>query len=212
MITKGRLLRTVLIMSALLSCYAVIAYEQLADSDGQTIVENLKISSTNATKDYGVKRAQIATQEYSKGVKEKSPGCNCGPEIDKYTEGLKSQWCSMFASWVANESGLPLLNPKNQSWKFTKSRDFANYLEKNGTWISKEQALESGESPKIGDYVVFWRGDYEENLGHVDIVVKTEYQTGKLGLIGGNVNNKVSYRKLAYKTNYGFLGFGRPEK
>src|SRR5690242_14500720 len=43
---------------------------------------------------YGAKRAEIALQEYRKNVIEVPRGCNCGGEIDKYTEGNPAQWCT----------------------------------------------------------------------------------------------------------------------
>lgn len=64
--------------------------------------------------DYGLKRAEVAFAEYRKNIVESPKGCNCGPEIDKYTEGYHAQWCTMFASWVANEAGSPLYNEKNE--------------------------------------------------------------------------------------------------
>ena len=48
----------------------------------------------------------------------------------------RQQWCTMFASWVANEAGSPLYNEKTKSWRLINSRDFAANLEKNGTWLS----------------------------------------------------------------------------
>ena len=162
--------------------------------------------------DYGLKRAEVALAEYRKDIVESPKGCNCGPEIDKYTEGYNAQWCTMFASWVANEAGSPLYNEKTKSWRLINSRDFAANLEKNGTWYTREEVLEKGLQPKIGDFVVFWRGDFEDNLGHVDVVVDLGDKPGFAGLVGGNLDGRVKYRYFPYLQYYGFLGFGRPEK
>lgn len=176
-------------------------------------VENLNDSVRKPRAYYGAKRAQIALAEYRKGVVETPMGCNCGPEVDKYTEGYHAQWCTMFASWVAKEAGSPLLNEKTNSWRILNSRDFAKNLEQNGTWYSREEIIQKGLQPKVGDFVVFWRGDFEDNLGHVDIVVDTDRSPGTAGLVGGNLSpGQVKYRDFPYLQNYGFLGFGRPEK
>jgi len=162
---------------------------------------------------YGLKRAEIALAEYRKDVVEQRRGCNCGPEIDKYTEGTHVQWCTMFASWVGQQSGSGVWNHKTNSWRIVNSRDFAKYMEEHGTWYSREEVLEQDLKPQIGDFVVFWRGDFEDNLGHVDVVVKDGDTPGTVGLVGGNLRDRIKYRdNFPYLQNYGFLGFGRPEK
>jgi hypothetical protein len=159
---------------------------------------------------YGARRAAIALGEYKKGVKEDTRGCNCGIEVNKYTNGKNEQWCTMFVSWVTKQAGLPLTTDNNPSWSIVKSRDLAAYLENNGIWYSSDYVIENNLKPQLGDFVIYWRGDFENNLGHVDIVVKEEDGLGRLGLVGGNVRDRVSYRELNYKDDYGFLGFGRP--
>lgn len=161
---------------------------------------------------YGLKRAEIALAEYRKGVIETTRGCNCGPEIDRYTEGVQAQWCTMFASWIAKEAGSPLYNEKTKSWRLINSRDFATNLQKNGTWYSREEIIAKNIKPKVGDFMVFWRGGFEDNLGHVDVVIDTEKGPGVAGLLGGNLKDRVNYRDFPYLQYYGFLGFGRPEK
>lgn len=166
-----------------------------------------------APEDYGIKRAQIAIEEYRKNVIEKPRGCNCGPEIDKYTNGTPAQWCTMFASWVGKEAGSGVKDFKTESWKIVNSRDFADYLEQNGTWYDRETIIQNKIEPQIGDYVVFWRGDFEDNLGHVDVVVDLGNVPGSASLVGGNIRDQIAFREnFPFLQNYGFLGFGRPEK
>jgi hypothetical protein len=161
---------------------------------------------------YGHKRAEIALQEYSKDVTEVPRGCNCGPEIDKYTEGNPGQWCTMFASWVANQSGSPLFDIHTKSWRFSNSRLFTENLKQNGVFYTREDITKNNLKPRIGDFVVFWRGNLEDNLGHIDVVVAIN-KNGTAGLVGGNVRDRVVYREnFPYLDYYGFLGFGRPEK
>ena len=209
------------LLGVVASFFAYIGYMDMvydpaamAASRLQTIIatEAKPTDSTKPKIDYGLKRAEVALAEYRKDIVESPKGCNCGPEIDKYTEGYHAQWCTMFASWVANEAGSPLYNEKTKSWRLINSRDFAANLEKNGTWYTREEVLEKGLQPKIGDFVVFWRGDFEDNLGHVDVVVDLSDKPGFAGLVGGNLDGRVKYRDFPYFQYYGFLGFGRPEK
>ncbi len=160
----------------------------------------------------GLERARIALGEYKKNIKEKTPNCNCGEDIDKYTEGLRIQWCASFASWVSKQAGSPLNSGKG--WRIGKAQDIARYLEKNGTWVSAQDAKTKNIQPQVGDIVIFWRGHFEDNLGHADIVISTNpSEPGQATLIGGNIQNKVSLREnFYYSEHYGFLGFGRPEK
>lgn len=161
---------------------------------------------------YGEKRAQIALAEYRKNVSETKRGCNCGPEIDKYTQGVGAQWCTMFASWVTNEAGSPLYDEKTKSWRVANSRDFMINLQQNGTFYTKEEILAKGVKPRVGDYMVYYRGSYDDKLGHVDVVIDADTGDGRAGMIGGNLKDRIKYRELPYMEHYGFIGFGRPEK
>jgi hypothetical protein len=161
---------------------------------------------------YGHRRAEVALQEYRKNVTETPRGCNCGPEIDKYTEGNPGQWCTMFASWVANQAGSPLVDARAKSWRFSNSRLFTEHLKSYGTFYTREQIATEGHKLKVGDFVVFWRGNLEDNLGHIDVAASVNAD-GTAGLIGGNVKDRIAFREnFPYLDHYGFLGFGRPEK
>lgn len=162
---------------------------------------------------YGLKRAEIALAEFRKNVVETKHGCNCGPEIEKYTEGNHAQWCTMFASWVTYAAGSPVMNEKTESWRITNSREFAKYLQTKGTWYPRQQVIDEKIEPRIGDFIVFWRGKFEDNLGHVDVVVEKGAVLGTAGLVGGNLKDRVQFREsFPYLQHYGFLGIGRPEK
>lgn len=219
---KVRLNHVILAMVGILLFFGYIAYKDLIFDASAISQEKVDTRIADVQKEeafqptpeyYGLKRAEIALQEYRKGIVEQPRGCNCGPEIDKYTEGALSQWCTMFASWVGQEAGSGVYNEKTDSWKIVNSRDFATYLEQHGTWHSREEVIEKNLQPRLGDYVVYWRGNFEDNLGHVDIVVDTGSTPGSAGLVGGNLGDRVEYREnFPYLNNYGFLGFGRPEK
>lgn len=170
-------------------------------------------SPADAAKQQGYQRAAIALQEYQKNVYETPRGCNCGPEVDKYTEGLRAQWCTMFVSWITKQAGIPFKDDQTGSWKLTNSRQLASYLEKHGTWHSAAEAQQKNLQPRVGDMVVFWRGDFEDNLGHATIVVNIDDADGTADLVGGNQKDHVALSQdFPWLHNYGLLGFGRPEK
>ena len=174
-----------------------------------------KPASLTASQILGYKRAQIALNEYEKNVHEATKGCNCGPDVDKYTDGHRAQWCTMFASWVTNQAGAPVYSDKTKSWRITNSRDLANYLKQHGTWHSRDEMIAKNLQPQVGDCVIFWRGSYEDQLGHVDIVIANGDKLGTGDLIGGNLLDQVYYhRNIDYLGGnyYPFLGFGHAEK
>jgi len=169
-------------------------------------------TETKTSEYYGAKRAQLALQEYHLGVAEESKGCDCGPEIDKYTEGHNAQWCTMFASWIAKEAGSPFINKDTGRWRINNSRDLEKYLKENGTWFTKDEVKQKNLQPKMGDFIIYWRGNYDSGLGHVDIVVNPGKTEGYAETVGGNIRGKVVMRTVPFRDSYGFLGFGRPEK
>lgn len=176
-------------------------------------VENLPDPEQRTAEQIGIKRAHIALSEYQKNVHEQPSGSNSGPEIDKYTDSNPTQWCTLFASWVTEEAGSPVWLERTQSTRIVNSRDFANYLMENGTWYDRERVIEEKLEPRAGDFIVYWRGNFESRLGHVDVVVNTDGPRGTADLVGGNLNERVQLREnFPYLQNYGFLGFGRPEK
>lgn len=213
------LLRLPLLIAALVVFYGYVAYDDFAKNSTSNASQAVRAKIEEAQKEtvkppeyFGAKRAEIALGEYKKGIFEEKRGCNCGPDIDKYTQGVHAQWCAMFASWVSNEAGAPLRSNTTGTWRVPNSRELAEYLKQNGTWYSREEVIEKSIRPRLGDFVIFWRGDFEDKLGHVDIVVKVDDSQGFASLVGGNVRDRVEFRDMPYEQNYGFLGFGRPEK
>lgn len=194
--------------------FGYIGYNDLMLSRqaGALIDSSVVESITDATPDKGARRAQIALNEYNKGITETVRGCNCGVEIDKYTEGNHSQWCTMFASWVSKEAGTPFSDPRTGSWRIVNSRVLAEYLQEHGTWYSRDDIEKNKLRPRLGDFVIYWKGDFEDRRGHVGIVVKVDEGDGIVGIVGGNVRDAVAYQERHYIDDYGFLGFGRPEK
>lgn len=198
---------TILVLQNVFSNSTAYIYQNLVAKNDATLLKNK--SQIN----YGTKRAEIAFSEYTKGVRETEKGCNCGQRIDLYTAGLKKQWCAMFASWVFEQAGNPLKGTSETTpWRITNARQIAKYLEKEGEWFSKDKVIKNNLNPQIGDVVVFWRGNFEGSLGHVDIVVATSSEFGVASLVGGNLNDQVTFREnYRFSEHFGFLGFGRPK-
>lgn len=202
----------------LIMFYSFILYKSINKNNTSSIKASLYAESNNAKQSIdqssrGLMRAQIAVKEYEKGVKEDTKGCNCGNQVDIYTQGVNKQWCAMFVSWIFNEAETPLSRSK-ENWRISKARNIASYLESNGNWHSKEEIISKDLNPKVGDVMVFYRGNFEGNLGHADIVVEVnESKPGYASLIGGNLDDKVTLRKdFYYKDHFGLLGFGNIDK
>lgn len=178
----------------------------------QHINQKIKDAQKDTSEYRGYKRAEIALAEYNKNVTETVRGCNCGPEIDKYNEDSPVQWCTTFASWVAREAGSPVVDPVTGSQKIINSKVFAEYLKQSGTFYSREEVVAQDIQPRIGDFIISYRGDYEDNIGHIDIVVG-DSKDGRADLVGGNIRDRIAYRKdFPYRDYHGFLGIARPEK
>lgn len=176
----------------------------------QAVQEQIDTDVTAAASQYGLQRAALAIKEYRKGIKEETKGCNCGPDIDKYTQGTQTRWAPSFASWVANETGTPLYSEVTKSWRIESSRNFLDYLKENGTWYPRDQILGDRLKPEVGDYIVYQRGSFEDKMGHVDIVVRID-GNNSASLVGGNIKDRLVYREnFPYLQHHGFLGFGRP--
>lgn len=209
----------VILTLILIAFYGNVAYQNLRPNQ-MTLFQAAAAASINQPLNnkevinYGAKRALIAIQENQAGVHEARKGCNCGPRVDLYTAGLHQQWCAMFTSWVFKEAGTPLQGPDpNQPWRITNARQIAEYLKKDGVWYSREKILRDHIQPRVGDVMIFWRGNFEGNLGHADIVVGVDpNKPGHASLVGGNLYDSVRYRESSYfEEYYGFLGFGRPK-
>ncbi len=192
--------------------YDVAAQPEIKIQKQLSEVKNVPNTVVKPQEYYGLKRAEIALKEFRKNIVEKPMGCNCGPEVDIYTQGYHSQWCTMFASWVTMKAESPVEDKLTKNWRITNSRKFTEYLQQNGTWHDRDEVIANKLQPKMGDFVIFWRGDFEDNLGHVDIVVDVSEEIGRAGMVGGNLNGGVKYRNFSFVQNYGFLGFGNPEK
>lgn len=199
--------------------YSTVAYASYKQPSIDHIKNELSAQTSKSINEqpvnYGALRAKIALGEYEKGIRETTKGCNCGPQVDQYTLGLHKQWCSMFASWVFNTAGTPLSTSSQvDSWRIEQARDIAKWLQENGTWYTQEEVIKNNLVPEVGDVVIFWRGNYEGNLGHADIVISVDpSKPGTATLVGGNLGDKVTLREnYQYASHYGFMGFGRINK
>lgn len=113
------------------------------------------------------------------GVRE-IPGPDSNPRIIEYWRGIgtfddETAWCSAFANWVCREAGFEGTGkPNARSW---------------ATWgVPVELA-----NIKIGDTLVFYRGDRNGWQGHVGFFAGHD-DAGNLLVLGGNQGNSVSIK------------------
>ena len=111
-----------------------------------------------------------------------------------YGFNKKVNWCAIFVSWCANESGmLDSLVPK-----FSLCTDGENWYKKNNRWKDKSYV------PMTGNIIFFdWQQD--GHTDHVGIVEKVE--NGKVFTIEGNSKDEV--REKSYNLNSKLIfGYG----
>lgn len=117
----------------------------------------------------------IAFSQY--GIKE-IKGLKDNPEIIKYFDEIgfdgkklkdETAWCSAFANWVCEKSGV-------ESSKKLNAR----------SWL--KVGVET-EQPELGDIVVFWRESKESWKGHVAFFIRETNDF--VYVLGGNQNNQV---------------------
>jgi hypothetical protein len=83
-------------------------------------------------------------------------------------------------------------------------------LERKKAFYTKQEIMNKIYVPQVGDYVISWRGNNSQDLGHVDIIINLN-SDGTADLIGGNIDDTIVYRKsYPYANSYGFQGVGRP--
>ena len=99
-----------------------------------------------------------------------------------YGFNKKVNWCAIFVSWCANESGML---DDNSVPKFSLCTDGENWYKKNNRWKDKTYV------PMTGNIIFFdWQQD--GHTDHVGIVEKVE--NGKVFTIEGNSKDEVRKR------------------
>ena len=110
-----------------------------------------------------------------------------------YGFNQRENWCAIFVSWCANESGI--IN--NTIPKFSLCTDGVKWYKDHNQWENKSYI------PQTGDIIFFdWNGD--GHVQHVGIVEKEE--NGKVYTIEGNSNDEVRNKSysLNNKSIYGY--------
>ncbi|MCD7893513.1 MAG: lysozyme family protein [Erysipelotrichaceae bacterium] len=110
-----------------------------------------------------------------------------------YGFSSRVEWCAIFVSWCANESGeLNITVPK-----FSSVEDGISWYKSNNKW------KDSSYTPNAGDLIFFdWNSDGDPD--HVGIVEKVE--NGYIYTIEGNSSDEVKEKKYStdYKRIYGY--------
>src|SRR5436190_23692989 len=145
--------------------------------------------------DAGSRMVQIAKGEI--GQAEQPPGSNNSARIADYrsaTQGAMAgaPWCAYFASWVANQAGVPL---GDQGQGFGSVDQLYAWAQRNG----RAYTAGSGQQPKPGDLVVF-----HEHVGLVESVLPN----GQIQTIEGNSSDRVAERVHPPGDAIGFVRMG----
>ena len=114
-------------------------------------------------------------------------------------------WCASFVSWCLAQDG-KITQSTARNNNFRESTNIWKYYKKQWRTFKRE----SGETPQVGDIIIFdWDYDTETktDLNHIGLVEKVE--NGKVYTIEGN-SNDVMARKSYKLTNKKIFGYARP--
>ncbi len=159
---------------------------------------------------------QVAQAELAKNVVEIPAGCDagnksikgdCGPEVNKYTDGTLEYWCADFTSWVFKEAGTPFTGGSSGGWRIAAVSGLEEWFAANGTFTPNGPNAD----PQPGDI-------YTLEVSHVGIVEKVEGTT--LHTISGNTgvdssNNGSGVGRSIYnnfRSDKSITGFGSLRK
>jgi iron complex transport system ATP-binding protein len=148
----------------------------------------------------GQRIADIAQAEV--GNAESPPGSNDGPRIADYrtaTVGAAAgqPWCAYFASWVANQAGVPI-GPNGSGLGYVPT--VQSWAQQTGRFVP----VSSG--PQVGDLVIFDRNG-DGTADHIG-VVKAAGADGSFQTVEGNSGDAVSERSYGPGAG-GTVGFVR---
>ncbi|MEZ5120013.1 MAG: CHAP domain-containing protein [Solirubrobacterales bacterium] len=137
---------------------------------------------------------QIASAEV--GQAEQPPGSNDSARIAQYRTATAGAgvgpWCAYFASWVANQAGVPL---GEAGQGFGAVQSVAEWAQRTGRWTPA-----GAGTPQPGDLVVW-------GARHIGIV-ESVGADGSISTIEGNSSDRVS-RRTYDATAGGATGFVR---
>jgi hypothetical protein len=154
--------------------------------------------------------ARAAWREFHKNGNKvlETRGQNLGPQVQKYTNGLRGPWCAWFVSYVAKEAGYKFENgPAWNDGSIPRVSDLVNWFKQYGIHYTKNS---KSLTPQPGDIIMYGHNE------HTGIVVKVEGDI--IETIEGNTsgNNRhtaegdtVGHKRFNYKTYPTYLDFGR---
>lgn len=147
------------------------------------------------------KVVQIAEAEMFSGIAETTPGCNCGPGVEKYTVGQQIPWCAAFVSWVYKQAGAQFSGGGDpNSWLITYVPNLQDYLKNSGKFDYHEKG--DNYVPQPGDIIIY----LSNNASHTGLVEKVNGDV--VTSLDGNWQDKVTSHEINYKTEPNLTGFG----
>jgi hypothetical protein len=128
-------------------------------------------------------------------------GCNCGPDIDKFTQAHHEPWCADFVSWVYKQAGHPFSGGVD-GWRIASAESLRQWFVQRGWYHPRTSA----DVPQSGDVVSFVHsGTGSDHTGIVDRVEGTTLYT-----VEGNTSNGVYRRSYPnFRNNRQIMGWGR---
>lgn len=115
--------------------------------------------------------------------------------------GYSYPWCQAFASWCANQAGLPII-------KTASCAEAVKWFKNNGKWESRS----GGYVPQAGDFIYF---DWGNNGGYDHVGIVDYVSNGRVHTIEGNAKDAVKYDG-GYSNGYSItsseiIGYGKME-
>ncbi len=127
---------------------------------------------------------EVALAELDRRVRERPPGSNRGPEVDRYLPTWARRtpgpaWCAWFASWVLTQALGHVPTGQSRGGVATLRTD----AKRVGLWVPK------ATGPIVpGDLVCL---DYGTGKGHVGIVLGLSLDENELATVEGNVRHAI---------------------
>lgn len=158
-------------------------------------------TSNSAVGSIAQKVVQIAEAQMFAGVAETTPGCNCGPVIEKYTAGQQIAWCAAFVSWVYKEAGGEFTGgTEPNKWLITYVPSLEDYLKNSGKFDYHLKG--DNYVPRPGDVIIY----LSNGASHTGLVNKVNGDI--VTSIDGNWSERVATHEINYKTEPNLTGFG----
>jgi hypothetical protein len=156
----------------------------------------------------GNRIVEVALAELRKNVRESPNGCNCGGQINLYTDHNPEFWCADFVSWVYKTAGSPFTGGSSSGgWRIPAVVNLVSWFKRHGQWQDNGR---TAPDPPLGSVIWFNYGSANGDTGsgnHTGIIVAVRGTT--LITVEGNSSNSVRQRTYTnFRSNSTIQGWG----